>query len=193
MINEEILEVFFVETLKVFHFLETKYAYQRLERKIIYPEYSRDTAALVRYVGSNVGVQIIWGIADGFVGVNLVELLQTGVFPTAVSLFPFKDQSNQAKAISLYDLADMLGHKDDPDFLLKGIDNFRTHKRRMRTIESQVPEVLAGLARAVQTYATPILQGDTSIFPQVMRFYVAKQKRLYPSMSLPPGAIDDPS
>lgn len=104
-----------------------------------------------------------------------------------------KAQSRQARAVSLYDLADMLGHESDPDFLLKGVDNFRTRKRRMRTIESQLPEVLAGLARATRTYASSIVQGDTSIFPEVMKFYVAKQKRLYPSMSLPPGVLDDPS
>ena len=55
----------------------------------------------------------------------------------------------------------------------------------MRTIESQMPEVLAGLARATQTDATAILQGDTSIFPEGMKFFLAKHKRLHPSMNLP--------
>lgn len=193
MVNEELQEIFFQETCKVFHFLEAHFGYQRPERKIISPEYPVDTAVLIRYVGASIGVQVLWGIADGFVGVILVELLQPGVFPKDVSLFPFQAQSRQARAVSLYDLADMLGHESDPDFLLKGVDNFRTRKRRMRTIESQLPEVLAGLARATRTYASSILQGDTSIFPEVMKFYVAKQKRLYPSMSLPPGVLDDPS
>ncbi len=55
-------------------------------------------------------------------------------------------------------------------------------KRLQEQIETQRQEIVAGLARATQTYATDILQGDTSIFSEVMDYHLEKEKRLYPSM-----------
>ncbi len=191
--NTAQIETFFAETTKAFHFLEAQYGYQQLEREIKHPEEPRDISAQVKYVSARIGVGIGWGVANGFIGVSFVELLQPHVFPSSTSSFPFRDRPNTAKAIGLYNLADMLNHIDDPDFLLKGIDDFRTHNRRMKTIETSMPEVLAGLAHATQTYAISILQGDTSIFSQVMKFTLAKQKKLYPGMLLPLYIVDDPS
>ncbi len=56
-----------------------------------------------------------------------------------------------------------------------------------------MPEVLAGLAHTTQICATPVLQGDTTLFPQVMNAYVAKLKTLYPSQNFFFYPPDNPS
>lgn len=176
--NEQV-ETFFAETAKAFHFLETQYEYQQLERDIEHPDEGRDATARVIYIGSRVAVEIAWGFAAGVIGVCFIELLQTGVFPSVITYYPSKDDAHKAKGIRLYTLAEMLGHLDDPDFLLKKVDNFRTRIKRSKIIQAQLPDVLAGLARATQTYATSILQGDTTIFPRVMNADAEKTEKIY--------------
>jgi hypothetical protein len=160
--------------------LETEYGYQQLAQVTEDLNHFKDARASVRYVNSRVGIKIQWGFADGIIDVYFIELLQAGVFPAVSSPYPLKDRSHVAKSIGLSTLAEMLGHSDDPDFLLKKIYSPRTSNRRIKTIETNMPEVLAGLAHATQTYASSILQDDTSIFPQVMQFYVQLQKKYYP-------------
>lgn len=191
--DPEHIEAFFTETTNAFHFLEAEYGYQLLERVTQDLKYFQDATALVHYVSTRVGIEVVWGFADSFIGVSFIELLQPGIFPASCSPFPFRDRPETAKSISLYTLAEMLGRIDDPNFLLKKVYSSRTSNRRAKIIESRMPEVLAGLAHATQTYARPILQGDTSIFPKAMQFYVEEQKKYYPYMRLPPGLVDDPS
>jgi hypothetical protein len=77
--------------------------------------------------------------------------------------------------ISIYDLAEVLGVQNEPDFLLKDVENFRKHKKHVKLIGTNRRDIIAGLARATQTYASDILKGDTSIFPKVIDYYQAKQ------------------
>jgi hypothetical protein len=192
-VDNSLIELFFAETTKAFHFLESEYGYRYLGQKIIYPDEGRDTRAIVNYAGSRVGVQIGWGFADGIIGIYFIELLEPYTFPTSISYYPFEDRPDTAKGIRLYTLAEMLDYSDDPNFLLKNVENFRTSNRRMKTIETRMPEVIAGLALASQTYATPILQGDTSIFPRVMNAYVTKLQTLYPSRHFFFYNLEEPS
>lgn len=198
MLNEQ-LKPFFVETKNAFHVLEAVYGYQQPEEKKEHAEDLRDLEAQVRYAGSQVGVAIVWTIAAASVDVVFVELQQARVFPSAVSFFPRRDLPARAKAINLYSLADLLGHRDDPDFLLTEIDYqstktmITTSQRNSELIKTQMPEVLAGLARAMQTYAVPLLQGDTRVISQVMKFHLAKYQRLFPQRPLPSFVVDDPS
>jgi hypothetical protein len=72
----------------------------------------------------------------------------------------------------------MQGHTDDPDFLLGFYDGyayFKKTKQRAQLIDTRLPDVLAGLARAAQRYAAAILQGDTSLFPEAMAYYASVQ------------------
>jgi hypothetical protein len=87
--------------------------------------------------------------------------------------------------VNLHDPAEVRSGRDDPNFLLKDVDNWRRLKKRIRQIETQRQEIIAGLARTTQTYAADILQGDTIIFPAVMDYHLEKFKRLYPSMRFP--------
>lgn len=167
-------EEFFAETTEAFSFLEQQYSYQRQEGFIEAPEDGRDATALIRYLSSHVGVQISWYFAGSTINVSFIELLQPGVFPNFWAFFG--NYPHAAKAVSLYTLAGMLGHLDDPDFLLQDLGNTRKRNKHAKLIETRMPDILAGLARATQTYASDILKGDTSIFPQVMAYYTAQKK-----------------
>jgi hypothetical protein len=193
VMDSEKIEAFFAETTNAFHFLETEYGYRPPERVTRDLEYVKDARASVHYVSSHVGIEVEWAFADNRIAVYFTELLQSGVLPASSSQYPFRDGSNTAKVISLYTLAAVLGHSDDPDFLLKKVNSSRTANKRRKIIETRMPDVLAGLAHATQTYARPILQGDTTIFPKVMQFYVEEHKRDFPYSSLPSGVVDDSS
>lgn len=181
---DEWVETFFAETRESFLFLEHQYSYKRLEGHIDHPDDERDALALSEYVGSQVGVRISWGFANVSMDVAFIQLFQSEIFPEESSFFPLT-RPNVSNAISLYSLAERLGTSHDPDFVLKDIDKPRQRYKRAQLIRSNMHEIVAGLARATQTYATPILKGDTSIFPEVMDYYLAKQKRLYPNLFIP--------
>ena len=120
--DHEHIEAFFTETTNAFHFLEAEYGYQLLERMTQDLKYFQDAAVSVRYVSARIGIEVVWGFADGIIGVGLTELLQSWVLPASSSPFPLRNQSTTAKSIGIYTLATMLGHADDPDFFAqKGV------------------------------------------------------------------------
>ena len=181
--NEQ-AEAFFAEVREAFQFLEQQYDYQQLKESIKHPDERRDAIVQSIYVSSHVGVRIWWYFANAAIDVTFVELLQASVFSEKSLLFHSADP-NVARAIILYDLAQVRGGHDDPDFLLKDIGNWRKWKKRSKQIETQRQEIITSLARATRTYATDILQGDTSIFSAVMEYHLERFKQLNPSMRVP--------
>lgn len=137
----------------------------------------RDVNAKVQYLGPRVGITISWYVADAGIIVSFAEVLESGVFPAKQA--SFGHYPDRAKAINLEVLAEMLDHGDDPDFLLGKLSGSRRRNKRAKLIETNMHDILAGLARATQTYAIDILKGDTSIFPEVMNYYTEKQIKLY--------------
>ncbi len=184
---DERFKAFFAEAKNAFQFLEQVYNYQRLRELLTAPHEWRDTMATLRYVGQEVGVQIQWCWADATIQVTFLELLKQGVFPRSYSLFPVprSEKHNWSRAIDLKDLVEALGQKAQGDFLLYYGRNQRAQEKSFKIIEEKMQEVIAGLARATQTYATPILQGDTTLFPEVMKCAAAKQKKRFPDWNLP--------
>jgi phosphoribosylaminoimidazole (AIR) synthetase len=79
----------------------------------------------------------------------------------------------------------MFGKRNDPLFLLKYVKNTRQRNKQATFIETHPHEIIVGLAQATQIYALAILKGDTSIFPTVMEYELAKQKRLHPDLFIP--------
>jgi hypothetical protein len=181
--NEQ-AEAFFAEVKDAFQFLEHQYGYKRLEERVEHPNSWRDAAAKCAYAGFRVGVKVWWYFTDAELGVSFVEFQQPGTFPELSSLFRLTNP-RVARAINLEDLAEVRGGRGDPDFLLRAKGKRRSLKRLQEQIETQRQEIVAGLARATRTYATDILQGDTSIFSEVMDYRLAKEKRLYPHLYIP--------
>lgn len=184
-------ESFFAEVAVTFRFLETQYGYKRLEEKIEYPGDPRDTTMVIKYISSHVGVAISWYPEGGSIRVSFVECLQPGIYPERATCWLVKDRSDLAKFIDLYCLAEMQGQSEDPDLLLKEDSDYRRATRRSKIIQARMSDVIAGLARATQTYAASILQGDTTSFPHIMKFYALRYKRLHPTASLPLGLVDE--
>lgn len=181
--DEHQIALFFEKTQEAFRFLEQEYGYRHLDSLIKNPEYVRDTSAAQRYLGTRIGIEIWWYFADAGIGVTFVEMTQPDVFPLAASLFPTTREV--AQAINLTSLVEMHGTLDSPDFLLKDLDDYRKHKYRLKLIETRMPEIIEGLARATRTYAVPILEGDTSMFPAVMNAYLAQTKKRHPNAFIP--------
>jgi hypothetical protein len=167
--NEQFKQ-FFAEATDAFQFLEEVYEYRQLEDILESPDDMRDTWARLRYVGPRVGVEIMWDFANANIGVNLVELLKEKVFPRSYSLF--QDglyRPDTARAVNLEILVEVLGQKEKADFLLSYPRRNRRHNERLKLIEKKRQEIIVGLAHATHTSAATILQGDTTIFPLVMK------------------------
>lgn len=160
---------FFAATRETFRFLETSFAFQFREERAWNLADFRDTTAGVRYASARVGIEICWTMADGSLRVALIEFRQDAHPETFVSWF-MANQPEIARVIDLYDLAEMLGSADDPDFLLKRSDDLSLWRKQLKIVQVRMPEVLTGLARATQKYAAPILCGDTALIARVIQF-----------------------
>jgi hypothetical protein len=195
-----IFQPFFVETRIAFAFLEHAYGYQRLSEEVN-TSHPFDWAGTSRYTRARVGVEIHWAYVESSINVHFVALLQPGSFQDG-SFYPHI-RPDLPRKIALDSLAGMLGHGDDPDFVLSEYPSLpippvdpalsrradaralkqwmiatdSADQRRRHLIETDLAGILAGLARATQTYATAILEGETSIFPAVMDYFEAETRR----------------
>jgi hypothetical protein len=177
-------KMFSGEVQEVFQFLELDYGYHYLEELVRDAKDWRETTTVSRYVGANVGIEISWYFAGSSIGVAFVELQQPYIFQEDRSFYPLT-RPNVPKAISLYTLAEMLGKRNEADFLLKDTQNTRQRNKREKIIEKSLHEVIVGLARATKICAIDILKGDTSIFSAVMEYELAEQKRRNPNLFIP--------
>ena len=168
---------FVLEACSKFAFLE-ELGYKKTEGKIVAPEDFRDTNMVVQYIGKSVGVEIYWYFAGANIGVVFFEL-QNGELPE--NKFFFGESNDASKAISLYYLARYLGQWDDELFLLNDVEKvtYTKIKKREKVINERMSEVLQGLSCATRKYATNIINGDTSVFNDVMKYYGEKMKEWY--------------
>jgi len=175
--NESRIDFFFSETTQAFHFLEEQYKYQQ-QKGFVESEDQRDTRAIIRYVGPQIGIQISWYFAGSMINVSFIQLLQPGIFPTKWAFFGHYPHA--AHAIDIYTLAEFLGHRDDPNFFFRD-SKPRNRNKRWKLIDTKLHDILMGLARATQLYAADILEGDSSMFPKVMAYATAQMEGRYPN------------
>lgn len=178
--RDEVQQKFISEVYSKFAFLE-EFGYKKLEGKLEGPEDIRDTIIVVPYIGKSVGVEVFWYFAGAKIGVIFFEL-QKGQLPD--KKFFFGEPTGASKAIDIYNLVGYSGQWDDELFLLKDLDNpyFSKIKKRQKVINESMSEVLQGLACATRKYAANIINGDTSVFKDVMKYYGEKMKEWYGSM-----------
>lgn len=174
---DEVLLKFISEVYSKFAFLE-ELGYKKLEGKLEDPEDIRDAILVVPYIGKSVGVEISWYFSGAKMGVIFFEL-QKGQLPEKKCFFG--EPTGASKAIDLYNLVRYSGQWDDELFLLKDLDNpyFSKIKKREKVINESMSEVLQGLACATRKYAANIINGDTSVFKDVMRYYGEMMKEKY--------------
>lgn len=170
------MQTFYDHIEQEFAFLPTTYGCRLHSKHLDDIQDLRDTRAMVTYVGKKIEVDIKWDIPSAIMRVTFVELQIPYVSPT--TRITYREGKEGAREIDLYTLAEVLGHVDDPDFML-GVSpecDGRSINKRFKLLHTNLGGVIAGLARATERYGSDILRGDTSIFPQVMRLY-GEQRR----------------
>ncbi len=177
-VNEDMAHkasTFYTLTQEAFHFLEEQYGYRLESTSLVGTDDFRDTVAKVVFVGEHVAVRVDWYLADAGIGVGFIELRDPGVLPAYWNFLG--TDPNAPPAVTLFTLAEMQGHAQNPDFLLGDLAGTRKPKlpARERLVETNLAGILAGLAHATQRYAADILAGDTSCFPDAMRLYAQKR------------------
>jgi hypothetical protein len=110
----------------------------------------------------------VWLYHTAAVDVQFLELRSLGVY---------NDATDVAGSIFLHTLAEVLGHADDPAFLLGDTDQVGgwTINRRVKIVQANMRGVLEGLAAATKRYADAVLKGDTLILPEAQQYH--RQKR----------------
>lgn len=162
---------FFALTQAAFGFLEEQYGFRLESATLADLQYVFDACASVSYLGEYVAVGVTWSYADGYIGVGFVELHTPWVRPAQAN--SLHTDRGMPLAVELDTLATMAGHAKDPDFVLhgRGLLGRRSVEACRRLVETNMSGVIAGLARATQRYAADILAGDTSRFPEIVRFH----------------------
>lgn len=171
------VQKFITEVKSKFAFLE-ELGYKRMEIEIENDDYYPDSQVVVKYCGKSVGIEIYWYFAGANIGVVFIELINGKTPEKKVFYGEPKDAS---RAINLYSLAAYLDKWDDTIFLLKDIDNVTVPKikKREKIIKENMPGVIDGLSSAVSEMALKIINGDTSIFKDVMDYQSELIKQQY--------------
>lgn len=164
---EMIIQNFINEVYTKFSFLEEAYGYRKVDGNVENQDYYPDTQVVVKYISKSIGVEVYWYFAGANIGVVFVEL-SNGKFP-AKRIF-FGESNDAFRAINIYTLAKYLKQEDDKTFLLKDIDNVTIPKikKREKIIKENMSGIIDGLSNAVNNLAIKIINGDTSIFKDVM-------------------------
>jgi hypothetical protein len=167
---------FYAQVERAFAFLPSTYNYRLQAQRLDALEDFRDTEAMVVYLGEKIEVDIIWDWPSALVVVTLREVQIARVSPRDQT--PLGEAKERPRVIRLYDLAAVRGHADDPDFLLGDSDQFggRITTKRFKLLQRDLAGVLDGLARATERYASDLLRGDLSIYPEVRAYYVEKRR-----------------
>ena len=136
-----------------------------------------DAQAVVVYLSDHIEVDIVWGFHLATIHIAFIEVQTPGERPARWHLWD-KEYPNSARGIRLDSLAAVRGHEDDPDFLLGNLDRVdgRSINRRFKLLQTNLTGVVDGLARATERYASDILRGDTSVFPEVMAYYTEERR-----------------
>ncbi len=162
----EDVQAFFAEVHEAFSFLKEEYLYRPPQDVFDEKMDWRYLQANVIYLSRTIAVTIVWHLTIPTINVRFVELVEPYFLQTLPGLDP-----GPGRSISLQVYAEMLGHADDPDFLLKlPTASKKYFRQNERTIQAKRQLVIAGLARATRRYAGSILLGDTSMFVKVMKY-----------------------
>jgi len=165
---------FFADVPEVFGFLEAEYGYRLHAERVENIDWVPDTCAEVVYLNrkrhpAKIAVKVSWTFHTAAIDVVFLELQRPGVFNEA---------SDVMGSVFLRTLAEVLGQQDDPAFLLGDADQVdgRTINERVKIVQANLRGVLEGLAIATERYAAAILRGDTTILPEVKRYYADKRQ-----------------
>lgn len=159
---------FFGQVERAFAFLTTSFGYSLESHDIMAADDVRDMQLTVTYRGEHLAVEVSWDVVSVSLGVFFTTL------PTATQGVNSEGAVRpRVNRISLDDLAAVRGHADDPDLLqgdLYAVSG-RIINKRFTFIQAHLNDIVEGLARATEHYASDILHGDIGIFPEVQAYY----------------------
>ncbi len=162
----------FLKAGPAFQFLVEDFAFRKLAPEIS-KRVKEDTTVAVPYVGERVGVKIVYAPYEHDIGVSFIEL-QEGQFPSRVSFYKGKDGG---RAVTL-DTLIRFKNGGKPDYPLPAIEPTHTiaemarrAQERERLLQTEMDDVMLGLAERMRRYAESILQGDVSEFSAIQAFH----------------------
>lgn len=164
---------FFAQVEQAFAFLTTSYGYRVAAQEVTAIEDLRDTQVVACVLRDHQEVDVIWDVVSVTVSVLFATL------PPLAAGVRIEDVSRpKLSLMRLEDLAAVRGHVDNPDFLQGDLDhvNGRIINKRFKFIQAHLTDIIDGLARATERYASDVLRGDTSMFPQVRAYYLEKME-----------------
>jgi len=158
-----------------FEFLK-KLGFTKTELQKIDFEYPQDKRVEINYFSDSLCVTIRWFLIYANLEVGLIELVNKRM-PEKIS---FYGDSGYGRAISLYDLVELLTKKEDTDPLqtphskasIKEI--MIAWKNRDKLIHSDLHGLISKYARALEVYGSEVLGGDLSIFTSVQNYSKSK-------------------
>jgi hypothetical protein len=163
---------FFADVRETFLFLETEYGYRRYAERIENLDWVPDTFAEVIYLDrgrspAKIAIKVLWSLHNAIIDIQFLELRRPGIFNNATDV---------VSGVFLHMLAKVLGHSNDPAFLLGDTDQVGgwATNRRIKVVRTNLRGVLEGLALATRRYADAVLRGDTRILPEVQKYYTQK-------------------
>ncbi len=158
---EERIREFGNKTIEVFHFLENEYGYTRKELERRDFEYPTDAEVFIIYFSRKVAVEVVWAIVENDVAIGLYEL-ENGKMPEKFSVYGHK---GFGRSINFNSLVRML-----TDGKVKSPIP-RSFNKAEEMIRTNMGGILEILAERLKKYASNILKGDTSIFPDVQKHH----------------------
>ena len=170
---EDITKEFFNEVSRQFTFLD-ELGFTKSSASIDNPCYFPDKEAIVKYVGSTIGIGIYWSYASAVIGIYFFEL-DDGKQPEKI--YFGSEYPGAKKAIKLYSLADYYNQINCEYFLLSYPNNVMLSKinERAKIIDKNLAGVIAGLIRAMNDLASKIIKGDASIFDAIISYEVERR------------------
>ena len=161
-------ELFFSATGMAFDFLEKEYAYRRVAEVLENEDDFRDARSIVRYLGKVVGVEVSWYYSAASISVVFTELSH-GEFPE--SRMFWGEHSGKSRATDLYTIV-AVRTGDTRGFLLGDIPGltYSKIKKREQLIKTSLPLILQNLKELCIRYASDVIGGDLSIFPDAMKY-----------------------
>jgi hypothetical protein len=170
---DEIVKRFLSCTLEYFKFLENENGYEVAFSGIENNNYYPDAQVIVKYINSKMEIDIFWYAAGANIGVNFIDLTN-GMY--------LNDQSKTPKIVNIYTLVDYLNSDDNNLFLLEDINSvtFSKIKKRENIINENMEDIVKNLAIIVKKYARDIIEGDISIFDDVIQYQIELNKKNYP-------------
>lgn len=170
--NKNTKDQFCSAVLEYFKYLETEWGYSRKDIKL---SAKNNNVISIFYIGSKVGIEIVFDLEEKDIDVRMIEL-NKGELPPK-ELLSLYDTKNYARIIMLDTLVDVISNHTVAAILVRSRLGDSAKKRdsnyqlRANIIDKDISSVIKKYADRLKDYGNTILAGDVSIFASVQKYY----------------------